>query len=140
MKTETMLEIQAYADGELDAARRADVERLVRDDAQAADLQTELLAVGQAVRTHEPAGTVPETREFYWSQLQRRIAAEESAANRPAQPGALRNWLRWLAPALGVAALALIFTMRSGPAATLADASVMTFRSDNDGLTIHWIN
>lgn len=140
MKTEQALEIQAHADGQLDAGRRGEVDRWLREDAEAAGLHAELIAVRQAVRAHEPVGVVPDSREFYWSQIQRRIAAEEAVAARGTKPGSLVSWIRWLAPALGVAALAVIVTMRSGTAGSLADASVMTFRSDSDALTIHWIN
>jgi anti-sigma factor RsiW len=140
MKTEQALEIQAHADGQLDAGRRAEVERWLREDAKAASLQSELIAVRQAVRAHEPAGTVPDTREFYWSQIQRRIAAEEAVNARGPKPLSLVSWIRWLAPALGVAALAVIVTMRSSASGDLADATVLTFRSDSDRVTIHWIN
>jgi hypothetical protein len=30
--------------------------------------------------------------------------------------------------------------MRTGSSIALADASVMTFRSDADAITIHWLN
>lgn len=140
MKPETLLEIQAYADGELEAARRAEVERLLQADPSARALHKELCQMRAAVQAHEPAGRVADSREFYWSQIQRRIAAEDTAAARQPKAAPVFHWLRWLAPILGVAALALIFTLRSGAPSSLANASAMTFRSDNDGLTIHWIN
>jgi hypothetical protein len=140
MKLEQALEIQAHADGQLALGRRAEVDRWLRENPVAASLRTELVTVRQAVREHEPDAIVPVTREFYWSQIQRRIAVEEAALNRAAKTGSISSWVRWLAPALGVAALALILTLKSGAAGGLADATVMTFRSDNDGLTIHWIN
>lgn len=147
--TEFTLDLQAYVDGELDASRRAEVERVLASDAEARALVDGLRQLSELVRTHEPVARVPESREFYWSQIQRRIAAAEAAEGREARPatGAL-NWLRWLAPALGVAAVAVFVALprdgRENP--TLAsngpveDAVSMTFRSDADGVTIHWIN
>jgi anti-sigma factor RsiW len=147
--TEFTLDLQAYVDGELDASHRAEVERVLASDAEARALVEGLRQLSELVRTLEPLARVPESREFYWSQIQRRIAAAEVAEGREARPasGAL-NWLRWLAPALGVAAVA-VFVVLPRPSAettTLAsngpveDAVSMTFRSDADGVTIHWIN
>lgn len=140
MKLEQALEIQALVDGQLEAGRKPEVERFMQDDAAAAALAAELIAVRAAVRTHESNLTVPESREFYWSQIQRRIAAAEVVEARKPGSGTILGWIRWLAPALGVAAVAAVLAMRTGSSATLADASVMTFRSDADAITIHWLN
>jgi anti-sigma factor RsiW len=140
MKLEQALELQASVDGELEAGRKPGVERLMLNDATAAALAAELSAVRTAVRTHESAVTVPESREFYWSQIQRRIAAEEAVEARKRGSRTILGWIRWLAPAFGVAAVVAVLTMRTGSSIALADASVMTFRSDADAITIHWLN
>ena len=111
MKLEQALEIQAKLDGQLEPSRDREVERWLREDASASALRDELLAVRKAIREHEPAAAVPESREFYWSQIQRRIAAEAAIESRGAKGGSLVSWIRWLAPALGVAALAVIVTL-----------------------------
>lgn len=140
MKLEQALEIQALVDGQLEAGRKSEVERLMQDDAAAAALAAELSAVRAAVRSHESTVAVPASREFYWSQIQRRIAAEEAVESRKRSSGTVLGWIRWLAPALGVAAVAAVLAMRNGSPTVLADASVMTFRSDADAITIHWLN
>lgn len=144
MSDTQLLEIMAYSDGELDASRHRDVEKLIAEDPSAAALHQELTACANLLRAHEPLGTVPETREFYWSQIQRRIAAEEQAAARAKAPKAPTfGWLRWLAPAIGVAALALVVTYQQRPGPTIlavGEASSMTFTSEADGVTISWIN
>ena len=144
MSDQQLLEIMAYADGELAASRRHDVEKLITEDPAAAALHQELAACAKLLRAHEPLGTVPETREFYWSQIQRRIAAEEQAAARAKAPKAPAfGWLRWLAPAIGVAAVALVVTYQQRPGPTIlagSEASSMTFTSEADGVTISWIN
>jgi anti-sigma factor RsiW len=144
MSDRQLLEIMAYADGELDASRRHEVEKQIAEDPSAAALHLELTACAALLRAHEPLGAVPETREFYWSRIQRRIAAEEQAAARAkATKVPAFGWLRWLAPAIGVAALALVVTYQQRPGPTIlavGEASSMTFTSEADGVTISWIN
>lgn len=143
------LDIQALVDGQLDAARQDTVARQVATDPDAALLLKSLRFTRQAVRSHEPAHPVPESREFYFGAICRRIAEEEPAATpAPPQPS-VRAWFRWLAPALGVAAgvlavarLDLRQTLLGGVfvEAESAEASSMVYRSERDGVTIHWIN
>lgn len=152
MSDEQLLEIMAHADGELASARQPAVEQLLASNPTAAALHKELVATRELLRAHEPVATVPDSRGFYWSQIQRRIAAEERAAERaaPAKASAL-PWLRWLAPAAGLAAVALVVVLQqgSGPAvvasngpglAAGSEANGMTFTSEADGVTISWIN
>ncbi len=151
MSSEQMLEIMAFVDGELDAGRQAGVQRLLSSDAEASALHRELSQMQQLVRSHEPIGSVTDTREFYWSQIQRRIAAEEKIAAKATAPKqGFATWLRWLAPALGVAAVAVVVTLQQAtPAITEIannvdssqnESSSLTYRSDVDGVTVHWIN
>ena len=139
--TQVILGLQAYVDGELDASRRAEVEQLLGSDAEARELVDGLRQVARLVRENEPVAKVPESREFYWSQIQRRIAVEESRSARPHAAASAVRWLRWLAPALGVAAVAVVLSLPKKDLVghEFADATTMTFQSDADGLTIHWI-
>lgn len=151
MKIEEMLEVQAHADGELEAGRRVEVERRLREDAGVRELHERLVRVRDQVRLGEPQFAVPETREFYWSQIQRRLAGTRPEPTSPRGSMAL-NWMRWLAPALGLAAVALVLVVQDGtPAASgddrpatvsMAHAEVtsVVYRSDSTGATIHWIN
>lgn len=151
MKTmELTLELQAYVDGELDARRRAEVEELLAVDPEARALVGELRAMSELVRANEPLIQVPETREFYWSQIQRRIGTAERQAERDGSKGAgSMHWPRWLVPALGITAVATVLVFIQNPAGTigsgasfadLGDPVSLTFHSDTDGITIHWIN
>jgi anti-sigma-K factor RskA len=151
MSTETCLEIQAYVDGELDAPRRAAVERLCADDLTARRLLDGLAGVRGMLRANEPEHWVPDSREFYWSQIQRRIAATEREAHRPAsRHSPLLGVLRWLVPAAGIATVAMIFAFQHNATPSggtfAANNSAMepnsstVFRSDADGVTVHWIN
>jgi len=142
MKLEQALEIQALVDGQLEAVRKPEVQRLIQEDVAAAALALELSALHTVVRTHESALTVPESREFYWSQIQRRIVAGDAVATRKRDSGTILGWIRWLAPALGVAAMVVVISRALiGPVGgPVASADVLTFRSDIDRVTIHWIN
>ena len=87
MKLEQALEIQAKLDGQLEPGRDREVDRILREDPAAAALRDELSSVRAAIRAHEPAVSVPESREFYWAQIQRRIAAEDAINSRGAKTG-----------------------------------------------------
>ncbi len=150
MKTmEVTLELQAYVDGELDGRRRVEVERMLAGDAEARAIVEELRQLSRLVQANEPDIRVPETREFYWSQIQRQIASAEVKGTRGSKPGSVGGqWLRWLVPAFGVAALAVMLLPGNTTGGTgagkgfadLGDPVSLTFHSDTDGITIHWIN
>ena len=146
---ESLLDLQAYVDGELPEDRRRQVEAALPADADARELVEGLRHLSTLLRTHEPATAVPASREFYWSQIRRRIEAESvESPTAPATAAAL-GWLRWLIPALGVATVVVVVSMRSpsselalaggGGDVTLADVSSTVFRSESDGVTVHWI-
>jgi len=146
MKIETCLEIQAYLDNELTAERRGAVEALCAADPEASSLREALRSVKATVRTHETEIRLNESREFYWSQIQRRIAAaerESAAPNRRTLP-AWSALYRWLVPAVGLAAVVAVVTLRDDRRSELSSAvaggSTVEYRSDADGVTVHWIN
>jgi anti-sigma factor RsiW len=143
--TEQLLDLQAYVDGELSEERRRQVEAALPVDLDAQELVAGLQQLGSLIRAHEPAATVPASREFYWSQIRRQIEAEQPKA--PAASVAL-GWLRWLIPAMGVAAVAVVvstqqapreITLAGGGDVTVVDVSSTVFRSESDGVTVHWI-
>ena len=150
MNQETCLEIQALVDGELAPARRAAIDQLLTANPDARALHSALTGVRSALTAHELSYAVPETREFYWSQIQRRIATQESISGRTdptASP--LLGFLRWLVPAAGVAVLAMVLvvpaqrntgTVLAAVDNVSASPSSVVYRSDAQGVTVHWIN
>ncbi|MBL9174958.1 MAG: hypothetical protein JNL10_15575 [Verrucomicrobiales bacterium] len=148
MKTETCLEIQAYVDGELDLARRASVETLCSEDPTARRLLEDLASFRDCIQGHEPEFSVPETREFYWNQIQRQLKSTPSPSAPTLSPWL--GWVRWLVPVAGLAAVAFLITLPRSEAPvsrTLAsmtpasmEASSVVYRSEADGVTVHWIN
>ena len=155
MNRDTQLKIQAYLDNELSSGDARSVSKLISSDTYARELYQELKATRELVVENEPTVQVPDTRDFYWSQIQRRIAtAERQPASAPMRPW----WLRIVAPALGTAALfALLLTVvdtnnqkpiipshSARAAAPLhqleqsSDVSTITFRSEAEGVTVVW--
>lgn len=149
MKLDTMLEIQAAADGELSGPQSLEVAGLLSQDAGARALAAELNGMRELLRRHETTLVVPDSREFYWSQVQRRM--RQSVAPHPTSNHGLPSLMiwRWLAPMMGVSALVAVvaltpfFSAQSSsqnPVAGRNQATTVTFSSEADGVTIHWIN
>src|SRR3954463_15704511 len=101
MNSDTQLKVQAYLDNELSPGEARKLAAMLSSDREAQELYAELRATKEAVRGNEPELKLDDSREFYWSQLQRRIA---SAEREPA-PRTSPLWVRWFAPLAGTAAL-----------------------------------
>lgn len=149
MKAELQLKVQAYLDGELPAGEAREVADLVARDAEARSLHAELNHTRGALRTFESELKLPESREFYWSKIQRDIARLERPQPVEA-PAGFGLWLRrWLAPAGAVAALVIAATMAWQKLPTgfmtetetaLADSDAFTYRDYSKGMTLVWLS
>jgi len=150
MNREFELKLQAYLDGELGAREARDLEARVQTDAEAQALLAELRMTAGALRGNEPEYRVPDTREFYWSKIDRAIEAADHS------PSAPRSWgLGWLFrywPQLSgasVAALLLLaatahFHLLSKPGwddieNPLSETGTFCFRSEPDRMTLVWV-
>jgi len=146
------LRLQAWLDGELPAVEAGDVARSVETDAAVAALARELRRTRSWLAAGEMPRTVPESREFYWSRIQRAIERGDAAglAVEGARSPTLR-WLRWLVPAGLAAALAVVwFSAKPLPTQNAGlrraeidspqdDSGTITFRSDREQMTVVWI-
>jgi anti-sigma factor RsiW len=90
---EQQIKLQAYLDGELSARAARRVERWLAADAEARALAGELRNTRQALAGNETAVTLPETRGFYWSKIEREVKRLETAKPAPAIVR-LTAWLR----------------------------------------------
>lgn len=108
MKTESKeLRLMAYLDNEVSASEGRQIAAWIARDAEARALFEELKATRELVRGNEAELAVPETRDFYWSQISRRMATAEREGV-PAEAAPAKNWwLRFLAPATALSAIAL---------------------------------
>ena len=91
MKTERMLQIQSLVDGRLSAGENAEIEKLVASDADARALAQELRMTKAMFTGCEPEMRMPESREFFWSKIEREIQRQDLAAADVEEPAMQRN-------------------------------------------------
>jgi hypothetical protein len=103
-------------------------------------------SIKSAFAMNEQTAAVPETREFYWSKIERQIQ-REAAVRRAPGPLWAGRFRRWLAPLAGVAALGAVlvvalnqftpqqeaFNQVSG---TLEGFQPRTFRDGQSGISL----
>jgi anti-sigma factor RsiW len=153
MTEEQQLKLQAFLDGELPERDAREVAAWVARDAEATDLLAELRNTRKALADFEPAVKLPESREFYWSKIQREIQRLEPV-QAPAESGSLFALLRRLLVPIGaVAVLAIVGvlafrqfgpqsggTPRAQVSAMLADVGAFTYRDQSQGMTVIWLS
>ena len=157
MNREQQLKLQAFLDGELPEREKRAVLLWLQDNEEAAALLAELRNTRQAIVKSKPHLSLPESREFFWSQIEReiqRLEPEKSATPEVSIFNALR---RWFFPAVAVSALALagLIAHFNVPKAaveivadadmptvetTLASGDATTYRNASDGITLVWFS
>jgi anti-sigma factor RsiW len=152
MTDEQQLKLQAFLDGELSDKDAREVAAWLAGDADATALLGELRNTRRALANFEPALKVPESREFYWSKIQREIQRREpESAPAPARSVSLLALLRRvLMPVGGLAVLAIAGVLAfheifpgARPVhvnAMLADAGAFTYRDQAQGMTVIWLS
>jgi anti-sigma factor RsiW len=152
MDFDAQLKLQAYLDGELPEKEAAEVARWVAGDQEAALLLVELRNTRASLAGYDKRIQLPETREFFWSKIQREIdRLEPASAEAPKQPAwsSLSRLLRRAGAVAAVAAVALIaagqfgwFESSGGPAAesALADNEAFSYRDETTGTTLVWLS
>jgi anti-sigma factor RsiW len=144
---EQQLKMQAWLDRELPPEQKAEVDALLSANSEARALLEELRTTNGALAGFEAEIKLPESREFFWSKIQREIGRPEPAPT-PAVPWHAR-WRKWLLPAGAVAAVAvagLVAVMRPGAGVgggpefefSLADSGGMVYRDYESGTTLVW--
>lgn len=154
MNRDQQLKLQAWVDGELAEPDAAEVAGLTARDPAAQALVDELRVLQAWCQLEEVDRHLPESRAFYWSKIERGIAALSSSDTVAAAPRpGVADWVRWLVPA-GLAALLMLGLVLPGlhevPKTTALqsrveienpqnDLSSFSFRSDSDQITVFWI-
>lgn len=152
MNQETKLRVQAYLDNEVSESESRQVAALVGQDPEAQAICAELGEIRTILRNNEPEFKLPESREFYWSKIERAI--RDQAAPAPAMKLTSRYpwWVRVFAPAAGAAFLFVaaltVLKMTHGPSdltflheieTPLPDTTSMSFYSASEGMTVVWV-
>jgi anti-sigma factor RsiW len=153
---ETALKLQAYLDGELPSNEARRVAELFAADPGTRAIFEELGATRSSLKGNEFEFRVPESREFYWSGIRRRIEQAQAAVETPV--AAPQPWgIRFFAPAGVLAALAVLVGLtltivdkHPGGDTALAvghqietpldEVSSIAFRSESAGMTVVWVD
>lgn len=148
MDYQSQLKLQSYLDGELSESEAREVAALLAKDSEAVGLLAELRNTRKALVGHEATVRVPDTREFYWSQIRRQIEAQQPVATPRPRESLIASWRRFLMPAGAVAAaiiagLLLLSQLTPGsPEAetATADSGAFTYRDYDSGTTLVWMS
>jgi anti-sigma factor RsiW len=146
---DAQLKLQAFLDGELPEAEGRQVANWLAKDSEATGLLTELRNTRQAIKGSEPVLTLPESREFFWSKIERQIRLEQQPepVRQPASVFALLR--RFLVPAGAVAALGLVALLavfqvnrQSAPGleSDSTDSGAFTYRDYSTRTTLVWLS
>jgi len=151
MNNATQLKVMSYLDNELSAPDARQVAALITNDPEARAVYNELKETRELVRGNELSLTLKEPKDFYWSQIQRKIESAEKAAPRRASAPL---WVRLLAPIAGAIALAAVLLSIQGPQIqpltthvsamheieNNPEMATITFRSESEGVTVVWVS
>ena len=117
MKNEDKLRIQAWMDGELAPKEAAQIATLIEQNPEALALSEELRVVENALHLGEKPAILDDSRDFYWSQIEHQINAEEPLPlpESYAMPVlASGNLLRWMVPVGSLGAI-VVLMINFGP-------------------------
>lgn len=153
MNHEQQIQLQAYLDGELSDRDARKVTDLLANSEEARALFSELQFTRTALVENEPEVKLPESREFFWSKIEREIRQLEAAPKKSAATLTAFAWLqRYLMPVsvAAVAAVIGIFAMsKSQPIQTASAIGEMealsgemdsiSFRSEAERMTVIYL-
>ena len=149
MDHDAQLKLQAYLDGELPEDEARELAAGLANDKEAAALLTELRQTRDAMAGSELVRALPESREFYWSKIERAIQRAEAPAP---QPAAISGWVgalrRFLVPVTGLALLVVAGVIATrGPTepassieAAVVDPGALVYRDYSAGATFVWFS
>jgi Predicted transmembrane transcriptional regulator (anti-sigma factor) len=147
MNEEQQLKLQAFLDGELPEDEAREISAWIAQDEEATALSKELRNTRQALKNSVSPVRLPESREFYWSKIQREIERSERVPVRAVQPSLFERLRRMLIPAAGFALVAAagVMMFRGMPNGAdsemaVADSGAFTYRDYANGTTLVWVS
>jgi anti-sigma-K factor RskA len=108
MNRDLQLQLLAYVDGELSGREVRRIDRVLAEDPEARSLVEEIRMTKRLLSGHEAEVKLPESREFYWSKIEKAIGRAEEAATGLDDAGFNDtgfNWRKLVAPLAGLAAV-----------------------------------
>jgi anti-sigma factor RsiW len=151
MDHDAQLKLQSFVDGELPEHEAREVASWLARDGEATGLFDELRNTRKAMKDAEPTVRLPESREFYWSKIQKGIEHLEKVPPLCERPSGWNLLRRMLIPASAVAVLAIVVATGvhrglwgSPPGAitemTVADSGAFTYHDYANETTLVWIS
>jgi anti-sigma factor RsiW len=152
MDHNAQLKLQAFLDGELPETEASEVTNWLARDREAAALLEELRNTRGALAGAETGVRLPESREFFWSKVEREIRRLDAPAAKPARQSYFTLFRRFLVPASAVAVVliaGLVLNRSASPSAhpsatvvetALADSGAFTYRDYSAGTTLVWLS
>ena len=152
MDYKAQLKLQALLDGELPEGEASAVTQWVAEDREAAALLEELRNTRGALAGFDTDVRLPESREFFWSKVQREIQRLETPAQKPARVTYFTLVRRFLVPVSAVAVVLIAGLMLNRPAGlsgrtvaaeietALADSGAFSYRDYSAGTTLVWLS
>ena len=145
------LKLQALLDGELPVREAGQVAEWAAKDREAGALLEEMRNTREALAGFETGIQLPESREFFWSKVEREILRFETPAPKPTRAPLFTVLRRFLVPAsavLVVLAATLMVIRPAGPfggtvgaeiETALPDSGAFTYRDYSAGTTLVWL-
>jgi anti-sigma factor RsiW len=152
MNVDVGIKLQAYLDGELSGREAQAITSLIENDAEARALFAELQQTRSLLQANEPEFRLPESREFFWSKIEREIQRLETSPAGARTPAWLLFLRRHLAAVTGTsvaAALMLLMAFQMNWVSPdlfeeienpLDDTGSFSFRSESQKMTLVWIS
>jgi anti-sigma factor RsiW len=142
------IKLQAFLDEELSEAEAREVASWLAQDQEATLLLAELRNTRQSIARFESGIRLPESREFYWSKIEREINRLEKPAVPAPKTSWLAAWRRFLVPASAVAALVIAALVTIGPPvsagpeaeSSYGDSGAFTYRDYDQHTTLVWLS
>jgi hypothetical protein len=151
MNVEVGIKLQAYLDGELTGREAQEAAALIESDAEARALSGELQQTRTLLKANEPELRLPESREFFWSKIEREIERVDTvpAERTPAWVLFLRRHLAAVGGVTVAAALVMFALFQVNVISPdlleeidnpLDDVGTFSFRSESQQMTLVWIS
>lgn len=160
-KSEDILKIQAWFDGELPPGEAEAARILAESDPTLRELGQELIQLQKLLKQGgETPRELPESPDFYWFQIRREIEAHAAIPSRtvpgPLAPVTLWPWIKGHLLQLGGLAAVCVAVwagiswdsrfssdppaLIEDPMATWPGISTMSFYAQNDNISVIWVN